>query len=94
MNQHATAGSGLVRGVLFLQSFPSSVLTKVVRCRVELFGDAGGGAQHFDPPVMNDIVVVVDVNSSHERNVKNELASPVESVLALCSEEVDVVLEP
>ena len=93
MNQHATAGSGLVRGVLFLQSFPSSVLTKVVRCRVELFGDAGGGAQHFDPPVMNDIVVVVDANS-HVRNIKNELVSPVESVLALCSEEVDVVLEP
>ena len=43
--------SGLVRSVLFLQSFSSSVLAKVVRRRVELLGDAGGGAQHFDPPV-------------------------------------------
>ena len=43
--------SELVRSVFFLQSFSSSVLAKVVRRRVELLGDAGGGAQHFDPPV-------------------------------------------
>ena len=66
---------GSVHIVLFLQSFSSSILTEVVRCRVELLGDAGGGAQHFDPPVRsNESDVVVDAKCKETLSVY-ELAS-------------------